>query len=66
MSGGYVGEYAVVDLSSGSIQTVALTDDFYRKYLGVMDWVPPLSPNAKKPALIPSLRGLTWVFVPVF
>jgi aldehyde:ferredoxin oxidoreductase len=34
MSGGFIGKYAVVDLSSGSIQTVALSDDFYRKYLG--------------------------------
>ena len=34
MSGGYIGKYAVVDLSSGSTETVALSDDFYQKFMG--------------------------------
>ena len=34
MSGGYIGKYAVVDLSSGSTETVELPDEFYQKFLG--------------------------------
>ncbi|MEJ2220739.1 MAG: aldehyde ferredoxin oxidoreductase family protein [Desulfobacterales bacterium] len=34
MAGGYIGKYAVVDLSSGSTETVGLSDDFYQKFLG--------------------------------
>ncbi len=34
MSGGYIGKYAIVDLSSGSTETVELSDDFYQKFLG--------------------------------
>ncbi len=30
---GYMGAYAIVDLSSGNCETVKLTDHFYRKYL---------------------------------
>jgi aldehyde:ferredoxin oxidoreductase len=33
MSGGFVGRYAVVDLSSGQSQTFEPGEDFYRKYL---------------------------------
>ena len=34
MSGAYIGKYAVVDLLSGSTETVELTDKFYQKFLG--------------------------------
>jgi len=34
MSGGYVGKYAIVNLSEGSTQTVEPSDDFYQKFLG--------------------------------
>ncbi len=34
MSGAYIGKYAVVDLSSGSTETVQLPDEFYQKFLG--------------------------------
>ncbi len=34
MSGGYIGKYAVVDLSSGSKEIVELNEDFYQKFLG--------------------------------
>ncbi|MGB5750280.1 MAG: aldehyde ferredoxin oxidoreductase N-terminal domain-containing protein, partial [Desulfobacterales bacterium] len=33
MTGGYMGKYLVVDLSSQSTETVELDDAFYRKYL---------------------------------
>lgn len=33
MSGGYIGKYAVVDLSSGVTDIVTLSDDFYKKFL---------------------------------
>lgn len=34
MAGGYIGKYAIVDLSSGSTETVGLSNDFYQKFLG--------------------------------
>lgn len=34
MSGAYIGKYAVVDLTSGSTETVELPDEFYQKFLG--------------------------------
>ncbi len=34
MSGAYIGKYAVVDLTSGSTETVELPDKFYQKFLG--------------------------------
>ncbi len=33
MSGGYIGRYAVVDLSSGTTDIVTLSDDFYQRFL---------------------------------
>lgn len=33
MSGGFIGKYAVVDLSSGSVEKVELASDFFQKYL---------------------------------
>ena len=33
MSGGYIGKYAVVDLSSGVTDIVTLSDDFYQRFL---------------------------------
>ncbi len=33
MSGGYIGKYAVVDLSSGATDIVTLSDDFYQRFL---------------------------------
>jgi len=58
MSGGYIGRYAVVDLSSGTTETVPLPDDFYKKFLSGYGLgaaviterqeagLDPLSPNA--------------------
>jgi aldehyde:ferredoxin oxidoreductase len=34
MAGGYIGKYAIVDLSSGSTETVGLSDGFYKKFIG--------------------------------